>query len=181
LQFEELIWEAFPILPLPPAAEWPSDYVLQHESRAFLEGKRWPEVVRWQLVTRAMDSSPSTWIAFMPPAIVSYYLPAALLYAASLVPLDASDFPLNLTEALLLPTTDESESPDEIDEAMANASSLEKQRAARLTLYRSVSREQRRAVGLYLEYFLKFNPSWFDDRGRFFYERNLRSWLDSSR
>lgn len=179
--FEGALLAAFPCEPVCRPA-WPQRYAFDLDIATYLDGKRWPDVVGFQLVKGERDLSLSSWLAILPVDAMCYYLPSHLLFASLLLPGGAHpNYVGQVMEALVLPPDASPAQLDVIDREMCLEAPLRQYGEARVGVYRALLPAQRRAVALWLDLYEHYCGAEFTAAGHDLFRRNRDAWCSEEK
>jgi hypothetical protein len=180
-EFEEAVYQAFPLRPLPRLDGWIPQTWLERNAKSLFAEKTWPEVIGLRMIRNELDAGLINWLGCIPAHIVDYYVPCHLMLGSLLLSYEAGrNYVDNLLEAFLLP-------PPGIDEGTAQNIDMELSLEAgimdyaerRVGLYERLTPDQRAVIGRYLDLHLMHVGDWYDEPGRALLKQNRDYWLES--
>lgn len=180
LDFEAALYAAFPVEPVPA----PELSCLTCFARTFNErlwGKPWPHVIGQRLRFGELDLPLTDWFQALPTSVADYYLPSHLMLASLFLPSNSlSNYIERVTEALILPPSNDANELDEVDSELCLSRSLVDYSEVHSALYERLTPEQRQCVAAFLDLYLASRPADFTPKGLHYFKRNTEFWRTSS-
>jgi len=183
--FEEAVYAAFPLHPVPGLDAWEPHTWLERNAQTLFADKTWPEIIGLRMMRNELDDSFISWIGIMPSEVVAYYLPAHLMFGSVLLWYEAAqNYVGNLVEAfVLLPASANAGASDEIDMELGLSAGVAEYAEWRNRLYQRLTAAQRTAVGQFLELHLQWarRTSHYSERGLQLLAENCERWRNPAR
>ena len=176
--FEDALFEAFPLHPIPDAEEIQRGAVGASAlaDAAFYSGKTWPETVGVRYP--GVNDSPSLWLQSHAPNVIAYFLPGRLLFASFMLfsSETLSDRPAEMTELFFMPDLLSRAHADDVADTMFYTSDLWAAMDAKNRLFNWLDMPQRKCVAAYLRLYLMHRVGEFTQDARELYESNVLKW-----
>jgi len=180
LAFEQAVYDAFPLEPIPESIE---DFTTQFSQgcQRLLSGKNWSEVIGRRLNSDVLYVHHSTWLEFLPIKIYKYYLPSHLILASLLFSYEVkTPYHWSVMETLILPPCLDEDVLEDIASELSIQSSLSDSADLRIVAYKEMTFSQRICIAEFLTIYMEFGYADFADRGLEFYKKNIEYWRNSS-
>lgn len=178
-EFEEAVYAAFPLHPVPNLDAWEPHTWLERNAKALFAAKTWPEIIGLRMMRNELDDSFISWIGIMPIEVVAYYLPSHLIFGSVLLWYGAAEnYVGNLVEAFILPALGLDADRD-IDMELGLSAGVVEYGAWRVKFYKQLTPAQRTVVGQFLDLHLSWaqRTSHYTERGLQLLTQNRDYWL----
>lgn len=176
--FEEALYSAFPLQPVPTEQAllaMPLGIDAKAEAR-FYVGKTWPEVAGLRFP--GLTDSPSLWAQAHSLPEVAYYLPGHLLFASWVLFFRGAlpDYPGCMAELFFLAPTQDVQALEDIADTMGYVSDLGRADLVKRRLFERLTAAQRQCIAQFLMLYFDTRESEFNMAARELFMANVKLW-----